>query len=215
MSLCSTHSGYTVPVALPIKQLQAVPLTAKQRAFVTEYLRERNGVAAARAAGYRGNDNALAVRASELVRNRKVLAAIDAYILPALEKAGVTAEGVINSLAEIADSDIAEIMDFSGNDWKLKTASEISPKARRTLSKLRVRQSWKGSGDNRRQVETFEICLWDKVSALVKLGEYFGLWKQSQGVQVNSAHAHLHLTKDMPIEECTRTLVEYLRSRPQ
>lgn len=188
-------------------------LTVKQTAFVTEYLRERNGVAAARAAGYKGDSNTLAVTASRMLRNAKARAVIDAYTLTALQKAGVTAEGIITSLSEIADSSLSEIMDFSGDEWKLKTANEISPKALRTLSRLRVRQSWKGSGDSRRQVETFEICLWDKIAALTKLGEYLGLWKQPPGMQMNSAHAHLHLTKDMPIEECTRTLVEYLRSR--
>lgn len=56
-------------------------LTGKQQAFKYYYARNgQNGVQAAKEAGYKGNDNTLAQRAFELVRNSKTKKAIDEEI---------------------------------------------------------------------------------------------------------------------------------------
>lgn len=83
-----------------LKELE--PLTPRQRAFVLAYVQHRNGKEAARTAGYTGDDNAMSVRASELVRKRKVVAAIKALTAPALQEAQVTTERVLNKLAYFA-----------------------------------------------------------------------------------------------------------------
>jgi phage terminase small subunit len=58
-----------------------VALTPKQQAFVEAYT--GNATEAARVAGYRGGDAACAVMGSQLLRNPKVRAAIDARQAPA------------------------------------------------------------------------------------------------------------------------------------
>lgn len=74
-------------------------LTPKQQAFVDAY--DGNGTAAARAAGYKGTDNALGVQAHALLRNPKVLAAIQARtnLAPSL-RADVTQAAHIATRAE-------------------------------------------------------------------------------------------------------------------
>jgi len=57
------------------------PFTPKQQAFIDEYcINGENGLQAAKAAKYKGNDNALSQRAYELVRNSNVKAEIDRRI---------------------------------------------------------------------------------------------------------------------------------------
>ena len=52
-------------------------LTAKQERFVKEYARYGNGTGAAKAAGYRGSDNVLAVAAFDNLRKPKIASAIE------------------------------------------------------------------------------------------------------------------------------------------
>ena len=68
-------------------------LTPKQQTFVSEYLKDLNATQAAIRAGY--HVKGAAVRGSELVRNRKVLALIDAAILARQEKLKIDAEWVL------------------------------------------------------------------------------------------------------------------------
>lgn len=57
------------------KKPREYPLSTKARKFAE--IMEDNGTQAAREAGYKGNDNVLAVTASRLLRNAKVLAIIE------------------------------------------------------------------------------------------------------------------------------------------
>lgn len=77
-------------------------LTQKQRAFALEYIKERNGVVAARSAGYMGNDQTLRAIAHENLTKLHIHRAIEELEAPALEKAQVTTERVIEQLADIA-----------------------------------------------------------------------------------------------------------------
>lgn len=78
----------------------SVALTRKQQAFVDAYT--GNGTAAARAAGYRGTDNALGVQAHELLRSPKILEALKnrGQDLPASTRAAVTQAVTIATRAE-------------------------------------------------------------------------------------------------------------------
>lgn len=77
-------------------------LTAKQRSFVLEYIKSHNGVSAARVAGYKGNNQTLRAVAHENLTKPHIRRAIEQLEAPALEKAGITVERVIEQLAAIA-----------------------------------------------------------------------------------------------------------------
>lgn len=76
-----------------------VALTPKQQAFVDSYT--GNGTAAARAAGYAGNDATLAQVASENLKKPEVLAAIQVRNqVPAQVRAAVAQAGAVLTRAE-------------------------------------------------------------------------------------------------------------------
>jgi len=73
-------------------------LTPKQRKFVSAYLELGNGVAAARAAGYKGNAKTLSVVSSENLAKPCIQQALS----QAMEAAQVTEEKIVKELAVIA-----------------------------------------------------------------------------------------------------------------
>jgi hypothetical protein len=77
-------------------------LTAKQRSFVLEYMKSHSGVSAARAAGYQGNDQTLRAIAHENLTKPHIRKVVEELEAPALEKAGVATERVLEQLAAIA-----------------------------------------------------------------------------------------------------------------
>jgi len=81
-------------------------LTGKQARFVEEYLQDFNATRAAERAGYAGDDNSLAVRGYELVRNPK----IQALVKIRLNESAMTANEVLARLAAIARSDYSRYL---------------------------------------------------------------------------------------------------------
>jgi len=77
-------------------------LTPKQQSFILHYIELGNGVAAARAAGYAGNDNTLRNAASRLLTNANISKSLQEASAPALEKAQATINRVLQELAAIA-----------------------------------------------------------------------------------------------------------------
>ncbi len=84
-------------------------LSAKQRAFITEYMKHFNATKAAIAVGYA--ENSAHVRGSELVNNSKISDEIDRR----LKERALSKEGVVQRLSELATVDLEDIFDFPGN----------------------------------------------------------------------------------------------------
>lgn len=90
-----------------LREMADKPLTTRQRLFVEAYLVNPNATEAARQAGYKGNENTLAQRGAELVRNSK----ISKFIEQRVEKAAITANQVLTELADIAKSKWRDFVD--------------------------------------------------------------------------------------------------------
>lgn len=75
--------------------------TKRQQLFVNEYLQSFNATQSAKAAGYSGNDNTLAQRGHELVRNSKIAELISQR----LSESAMSADEVLMRLAETARND--------------------------------------------------------------------------------------------------------------
>mgnify|MGYP000019103813 CR=1 FL=1 len=73
-------------------------LTTKQKLFVEAYLQNPNGTAAARQAGYKGNDNTLASVAKENLRKPH----ISKLLTKRVESEAMSANDVLNQLTVIA-----------------------------------------------------------------------------------------------------------------
>lgn len=83
------------------------PLSTKQKLFVEYYLANPNATDAARRAGYSGNDNTLAQRGAELVRNSKIRALVEKRV----DDVAMTADEVLSELARIAKTDWQEFIE--------------------------------------------------------------------------------------------------------
>ena len=116
--------------------------------------------------------------ASRLLTNANVQRAIADLREKRNQRFAVEADRILQELAALALSDIGEVMDFSGNDVKLRPASAIPEKARRAIAAMKVKRYLEGGGENAREVEVTEFKFWDKLQALVKLGQELGMFKK-------------------------------------
>lgn len=161
-----------------------MPLTAKQQRFVDEYVVDFNATAAARRAGY----SASTARqiASENLSKPYIQTAIAAARAALSQRARLTAEQVWDELSYIARSNIADVIDFTGAELRLKPANQIPGSAIRAIKSMKVKRYVEGNGDDAREVELIEFTFWDKPSALVTVMKALGMLTESV----------LHITPD-------------------
>ncbi len=136
-------------------------LSYRQRLFVEFYLGESKGCAidAARRAGYSSPHP----EGARLLKKAAVRAAVEAR----LTTAAMAASEVLARIADVASINMMDFIDFSSEN-----AGKVDLKLvkRRGLGHLIKRVRIKKDG-------TSEIELEAKLPALVKLGEYYKLWK--------------------------------------
>lgn len=153
---------------------------------MTEYLSDLNATAAARRAGY-GHANASRI-GPRMTQHPGIAAAILAAQAKVADRAEISIARVLNEFALVGFADIGDVLDFSGDALKLKPANQIPEHARRALSSVKVKRYMEGHGDDAREVELTEFKLWDKLSALEKIGRHLGAFpKEGSNVNVNVA----------------------------
>ncbi|QJP14814.1 terminase small subunit [Starkeya sp. ORNL1] len=142
-------------------------LTPKRRAFIDEYLVDRNGKQAAIRAGY--SPNAAEQTASVLLRNHKVSSAIEAQISERSLRTRVDADRTLTELARIGFSDVRKLFTHDG---KLKKLHELDADTAGAVASVKVVTRSLGDGE----VEyVHEIKMWDKNTALDKIAKHLGL----------------------------------------
>jgi phage terminase small subunit len=153
-------------------------LSLLQQRFVEEYLVDLNASAAYQRAGYKARGHAAETNAARLLRNAEVKSAIHAAQQVRSQRTEITADRVLQELALVGFSDIGQILDFSGNSVKLRPGTAIPEQARRLLSSVKVKRYFEGTSDEAREVEITEFKIWDKLSALEKIGKHLGMFKE-------------------------------------
>lgn len=143
-------------------------LNERQRKFADEYLMDYCAAKAARRAGYSAGYG------KELLRNDAVRAYLEEKQQRELERAGVTAERVLEELSAVAFSNIA---DFTEVKKDAESKRGVAVKARETESiprnKLSAVAGFKeGPGG-------IEVKLYEKLRALELLGKYVGLFRET------------------------------------
>jgi len=146
-------------------------LNARQKRFVEEYLIDLNATDAARRVGYKQPH----VQGPRLLGNVSVAASISAAQQARSQSTGITAERVLAELDLLAHSDVGDILDFSGDEPRLKPANQIPERARRAISSVKVRRYVEGKGDAAKTVEVIEFKLWDKPAAVTKAMQHLGM----------------------------------------
>lgn len=146
-------------------------LTPKERLFIAEYLKDKNGSRAAIAAGYK--KAGAAVTASKLIRKPNVAEAINASLTQIIEKAELTAAEVLAEIRKLAFADVTDAFDENGELKNLKTLPED---VRKALSSVETDELFEGFGKEREKIGvTRKVKFADKVRALEMLAKYFKL----------------------------------------
>lgn len=114
-------------------------LNDMQKAFANSYAFTRNGVAAARAAGYKGDADQLAVVASRLLRLVKVKNYLKGVVQPVLEKLHISKEAILSETRKIAFADLLPVK---------VGAKVIYAKVKRSdkIAALNLLSEWMGMG---------------------------------------------------------------------
>jgi phage terminase small subunit len=137
-----------------------MPLTAKQRRFVEEYLIDLNGAQAAIRAGY--SAKTARQQASENLSKPDIAEAIAAAQQERSQRTEITQDRVIAELATIAFADARDYLAWGGTKVMLKASPDLESAA--AVASV--------SGDG----EKATLKLHDKIRALELLGRHVGMF---------------------------------------
>lgn len=139
---------------------------AKQDRFAEEYVKDCNATQAAIRAGYTAkNPNRVGTR---LLSNVSVQAKIRELAAKICKENGVQASKIVKELVGIAHFDVAEVLDFSGQEIKMRPAHEISERARKNIKKVKITTETRGPI----VTERVELQFCSKEAALAQLADY-------------------------------------------
>lgn len=167
-------------------------LNPRQLKFVERYLATGNATQSYIDAGYTKNRDSAERRASLLLRNVEISAAIDAARTKAVQKAELTAESVLAEMRRLAFLDPRRAFNPDGT---AKGVHELDADTAACLAGFEVEEAWqvdetteslepqaRGGALKRTRgkpslvVRTKKFKFWDKRAALVELGKHFDLW---------------------------------------
>lgn len=155
-------------------------LSPKQKIFISEYLKDKNGTQAAIRAGYKGK-RATEI-AYELMIKPHIKAAIDAGLAKLAEKNEVSASRVIKELTLIAFSDLQNYIDVDENTGAIhcKGFEAMPLEASRAMESISEDRVIREASDGKSVVlsDKIKFKLHDKVAALNMLGKHLKLFTE-------------------------------------
>lgn len=187
------------------------PLTAKQDAFVQEYLIDLNATQAAIRAGY-SEKTAYSVGHENLSKPEIAEAIVKAKNDRA-ERVQVKQDDVLRELMRLGFSDIRKVLTNEGNllspaDWDDETAASISS------IEVVTRPTNEKAEDGSTVVEhTHKIKTWDKNSALTNLGKHLALFTERHEHSGPDGGPIPTLNAEMTPKEAAKAYGERLRKR--
>lgn len=146
-------------------------LNAKQRIFVSEYLKDKNATQAAIRAGY-SKKTATKIGSENLLKP-DIKAAIEKAIKKVTERAELKASDVLAEIRKLAFVDLSKAYAADGS---LLHPHDMPEDVRAALQSLETDEIFAGRGPSRKKVgETKKIKLTDKVRSLEMLAKHFKL----------------------------------------
>lgn len=191
---------------------QAEQLTAKERIFVDEYLREPNACEAAVRAGYaKGNRRSCAVIATQLLKKPKIQAQISAAQEERARETRVDAKFILLHLAEMAHADIGDIIDELGNYKPIHQWPRIW---RQMLNGCDIEELYEFDREAKEKVNTGRVVklkFVDRMRVIELLGRHIDIraWQPDQ-TTINNTNISLQL-RDLTTDDLRRRHEELSR----
>jgi phage terminase small subunit len=149
------------------------PLTARQAAFVQEYLIDNNGTQAAIRAGY--SDVSAGSAASALLMNPKVVAAVAAARAQRLSRVQMKQDDVILEMSLLSHSRIDHY--YVDDEGQVKLTDGAPSGAMAAIKSIRRKKTERFDAEhNLTTTYDVEITLWDKPAPLKLMGRHVGLF---------------------------------------
>ncbi len=178
-------------------------LTAKQQAFVNEYIVDLNATQAAIRAGY--SEDTAHVIGSENLQKPWVAEAIQESLDLRAERTRITADRVLVETAKLGFSNIRDIFTETG---QLKNLTLLPPEVTAAISSIKVVTRNVG-GDEQPVEYVHEIKMADKRASLELLGKHLKLF--SDRTELTGADGK-DLIPETPLDEVARRLAFILSS---
>lgn len=166
-------------------------LTDNQQIFVDEYLKDRNGARAYKAA-YKSckKDETARVNASKLLTKTNIEQAVAKGLEEIHKEAKIEAADVRKELARIGFADIRKIFDEDGS---LKRPENWDDEVAAAVSSVEVATKNLGGGE----VEyVHKIKAWDKKGSLELLGKELKMFTDKVEADVNSGDLQINIIED-------------------
>ena len=158
-------------------------LTAKERAFVEEYLIDLNATQAAIRASY--SPRSAEKIGWQLLQKTRVADAIAVAQAERSRRTGISQDRVLNELALIAFARISDVVQWDDQGLRLLPSAQIPADSTAAIASItqveRVMRT--ADGNETVVVRRQTVKLHDKYKALLKTGEHLGLWQKGTASQ--------------------------------
>ena len=163
-------------------------LTPKEQIFVREYLKDGNGTRSAICAGY--SQKSAHVKASKLLKKAKVSQELTRLRGKLLEKLEISAERVLQGLAELAFFDPRKMFNPDGSMKKLTEMDDVTVHA---LAGMDVEKLFKhfGKGQAEEVGTITKVRLADRGLNLERLGRHFKLFTDKVEHEITESMAEI------------------------
>lgn len=173
-----------------MSETEVKKLTPKEELFVQRYIIDFNGAGAARDVGY--SENSAKEIAAELLTKPHIQLRLKEIQKELSERNGDLAQQVIDELKKVGFSNI---QDYVENGNSIKDLSTIDAVKAGAVASIKKSRTTFGDGEgNEGEKETVEFKLWDKISALEKLGRHLGIFELDN--KQKSAVINVNVTDD-------------------
>lgn len=144
----------------------------KHELFAQELAKGKTQIEAYRAAGYKPNDSA----AARLCGNVRITERVTELLQGAAMKTGITIERVLNELALLGFSNMADYMRSGPDGDPVLDFSKLTRDQAAALTEVTVEDFKDGRGEDVRDVRRVKFKLADKRAALVDMGKHLGMF---------------------------------------
>ena len=149
---------------------------SRHEIFAREYVKDLNGTRAAIAAGY--GEKGAHVRASQLLRNRKVQGLLAKLTKKHADKLDLSAEKVLSELSSMGFSNMLDYIKPTEEGSAYVHLSNLTREQSAAIQEVTVDEYVEGKGKHARKVKRTKLKLVDKIRSLELLGKHLKLFTE-------------------------------------